>query len=172
MRGGRDKQKRQSELLRLVRQRRLTDQQQIVRLMRSRGYDVTQASISRDVRELGLVKADGRYVQLSEIGQNRTAGDLSARIDGLITSVEPAGANLVVVRTATGAASAVAVALDEHRLPDTIGTIAGDDTIFIAVRSRNAQGRVVGILKSAIPTYVGFALPAPSAEDAQESSQR
>ncbi|MBL8878270.1 MAG: hypothetical protein JNG88_04040 [Phycisphaerales bacterium] len=171
MRGGRDKQKRQADLLRLVRQRRLTDQQQIVRLMRSRGFDVTQASVSRDVRELGLVKADGRYVQLSEIAQNRTAGDLSARIDGLVTSVEPAGANLVVVRTAIGSASTVAVALDEHRLPDTIGTIAGDDTIFIAVRSRNAQGRVVSILKSAIPRYVGYSVPTSAQANGPEDSQ-
>lgn len=164
MRSGQDKQKRQAELLRLVRQRRLSDQQQIVRLMRSRGYDVTQASISRDVRELGLVKVDGRYIQLSELGQSRTAGELSERINGLVTKVEPAGANLVIVRTAVGSAGTVAVALDEHPLPDTIGTIAGDDTIFIAVRSRNAQGRVVRLLKSAIAQEVGFVRPGVAIE--------
>lgn len=67
---------------------------------------------------------------------------------GLITAVDPVGANLIVIRTRVGAASTVAVGVDGERFTDVIGTIAGDDTLFIAVRSRSGQGRVVAALKS------------------------
>jgi transcriptional regulator of arginine metabolism len=61
-------------------------------------------------------------------------------------SVEPVGANLVVIKTPVGSANVVAVDLDRKELPDIAGTVAGDDTIFVAVRSRAAQGRVMAFL--------------------------
>lgn len=67
-------------------------------------------------------------------------------LPGLVTHVDTAGSNLIVVRTAVGAASSIAVALDSRQLGEVVGTLAGDDTIFIAVRSRAAQGSVLSVL--------------------------
>ena len=142
-----DKARRQTTLRELVESHALQSQNEIVRRMRAQGFEVTQASVSRDARELGLIKIGGKYlpVQNLGIGLARPGGD---PIAGLITAVEPVGANLIIVRTTIGSASSVAVAIDADRLTDIVGTIAGDDTLFIAVRSRSAQGRVVAALKS------------------------
>ncbi|NLF06968.1 MAG: arginine repressor [Pirellulaceae bacterium] len=139
-----EKARRQAALMRLVRSRPLENQEQIVALMRQEGLKVTQASVSRDICELGLVKLAGRYVQAKKA--MNAAGDLSGKESqiGLIVGVEPVGANLVVVRTRVGAANSVAVVLDRDLKENISGTIAGDDTIFIAVRSRCDQGLVVG----------------------------
>ena len=141
-----DKAQRQAALLRLIRAAPVESQEQIVALMRREGVCVTQASVSRDIREMGLVKLAGRYVP--------AARALAAKADdapldpelGLITGVEPIGANLVVVKTRIGAASSVAGVLDYELGKIAAGTIAGDDTVFVAVRSRSDQGRAVAQL--------------------------
>lgn len=142
------KSERQALLSKLVREQPLESQEQMVELLRKKGYEVTQASVSRDLRELGLVKVNGRYVRLGKIRRPRREIEKDPRLDELITDVDAAGACLVVVRTVVGAAGTVAVALDERKLPDVVGTIAGDDTIFVAVRSRAAQGRVTAFLRA------------------------
>ncbi|MFN0136166.1 MAG: arginine repressor [Phycisphaerae bacterium] len=141
-----EKQRRQATLLRLIEQRTLRSQHEIVKLMRDSGFEVTQASISRDARELGLIKFGGRYQSTSGLAGSQLRPD--DPMAGLITAVDPVGANLIVIRTRVGAASTVAVGVDGERFTDVIGTIAGDDTLFIAVRSRSGQGRVVAALKS------------------------
>jgi transcriptional regulator of arginine metabolism len=142
-----DKVRRQAVLLRLVRQRALARQEEIVAQMRRAGFEVTQASISRDIHELGLVKVDGRYLPRANLAANAPP-NVPAAVVGMVIGVEPVGANLVVVRTTSGTASTVAVAIDEQALGGVAGTIAGDDTIFVAVRSRPAQMRVIEVLRS------------------------
>ncbi|MCG3127853.1 MAG: Arginine repressor [Phycisphaerae bacterium] len=145
-----DKLKRQQALQRLIRRRPAHNQNEIVAEMCRLGFDVTQASVSRDISELGLVKLKGRYVS-AETLTPRAAGNGRTPppepLGEMITHVDTAGASLLVVRTRTGAATPIAVALDNTRLPEIVGTIAGDDTIFVAVRSRAAQGRVRALLK-------------------------
>ncbi|MCP4589909.1 MAG: arginine repressor [bacterium] len=145
-----NKSSRQAALLTLVRRRRVASQEEMVRLLDGKGFSTTQASLSRDVRELGLVRVSGRYVPAGQLGVERPGGLLPERDSELIMSVEPIGANLIVVRTPPGAANAVAADLDSKTLPEISGTIAGDDTIFIAVRSRCAQGRLIAQLPSAV----------------------
>jgi len=117
-----------------------------VALMRREGFRVTQASVSRDIRELGLVKLSGRYVSAAR-ALAAPAEDTAPEPEfGLILGAEPIGANLVVVKTRIGAASSVAAVLDHDLGKLAAGTIAGDDTVFIAVRSRSDQGRVVAQL--------------------------
>ncbi len=152
----REKQVRQARLLQIVRERSIASQGQIVQLMRRFGLQVTQASISRDMRELGLVKIRGRYVPASGVVLGQAADPVAHELSGLITSIRPVGANLIVVRTPSGEASSVAVTLDRQQLAEVIGTLAGDDTIFIAVKSRSDQGRVVASLR-------GWARPASAA---------
>lgn len=132
--------------MRMVRSRVLANQGEMVRLLRKAGVQATQASVSRDVRELGLVKIDGRYTPAEGlVGRSDEAAGRAGH--ELITHVEVAGANLIVVRTPPGHANTVAIGLDETKLDGIIGTVAGDDTIFIAVKSRSGQGRVVATLK-------------------------
>jgi transcriptional regulator of arginine metabolism len=137
---------RQAALLRLVRQRAVESQGDLVHLLKTAGLPATQTSVSRDLRELGLVKLDGRYQRVDRVRRpHATAG--ADPLHELVSRVDPVGANLIVVRTPIGTASAVAVALDQQRSPDIAGTVAGDDTIFIAVRSRSAQGRALALLR-------------------------
>lgn len=140
------KRHRQSALLHAVRRHRASSQHELIQLLLKAGISATQASVSRDLRELGLVKVDGRYQHLPLPGRlRRTGPDDPSR--GLITSVEPIGANLIVVRTRVGAASTVAIEIDALRSAEIAGTVAGDDTILVVIRSRAAQGRALAQLR-------------------------
>lgn len=138
----REKTRRQTALRRLVKRHHAHDQQELVALLQEQGIPATQASVSRDLRELGLVKVDGEYVSAERLSRGRDG----AFRNELITSAEPVGAHLIVIHTIVGGAGAVAVEVDRRHIPDVVGTIAGDDTIFVAVRSRSAQGRVLAQL--------------------------
>jgi transcriptional regulator of arginine metabolism len=141
-----DKRKRQVALLKLVRGQVVANQNEMVRLLKAAGNAATQTSVSRDVRELGLLKVRGRYVPATQVTA-RAARQPESPLSELITTLEPAGANLIVVRTRIGAANTVAVEIDHAAIPDIVGTVAGDDTILVAVRSRSAQGRVMALLR-------------------------
>lgn len=143
----RNRSQRQAALLELVRRRAIRNQAELVQALQKKGFSATQASISRDLRDLALVKSNGRYVAANRLAGSATREPDPGSASALITAVDPVGANLIVVRTAVGAASAVAVDLDQRQIPGLVGTIAGDDTIFLAVRSRSAQGRTVALLK-------------------------
>ena len=143
------KNERQQAVRRIIRERAIGNQAELVEQLTKSGLQATQASVSRDLRELGLLKLDGRYVMPGRLNGSPSGGPASE----LITHLIPVGSNLVVVRTSAGAAGAVAAALDQRGLPEMVGTIAGDDTIFVAVRSRAAQGRLMNAVR-------GMALPA------------
>ena len=131
------KARRQTLILELVDREALHSQEQLRRRLRQRGFNATQATISRDISDLGLVKraGDGAY--------QRPGVDTSSPAVAL-TTLERAAAEflsrverveqLVVVRTGRGQAQALAEALDRARLPEAVGTIAGDDTILIIAR--------------------------------------
>jgi transcriptional regulator of arginine metabolism len=137
-----EKRRRQSALVRLVRRHAASTQLELVSMLRKAGFLANQASVSRDMRELSIVKVNGRYQPVAPRGAARGPSPGDA-LHELITEVEPIGANLIVVRTKTGAASAVAVEIDRQRSAGVAGTIAGDDTILVAVKSRSAQGQAV-----------------------------
>lgn len=141
-----EKRRRQTALLKMVRKQAVANQNEMVRLLTNGGIRATQTSISRDVRELGLVKVDGRYVPAARLVLRPPASPAENPLTELITLVEPVGANLIILRTHVGAASTVAVEIDRAASPDIAGTLAGDDTVFVAVRSRSAQGRAVALL--------------------------
>lgn len=145
-----DKAARQKILLNVVRAQKPANQHQIVSLMKRAGWKVTQASVSRDVHELGLVKANGHYALLNDLPPAPAAAvtDAAFRVRGLLVSARAVGSHLVVVRTAVAAASTVATAMDQQLTRDAVGTLAGDDTIFVAVQSRAAQTRVLQTLRA------------------------
>lgn len=135
---------RRKAILELLARADFSTQQQIARALRRRGIGATQASVSRDVRELGLVKAGGVYRPAAAQGPDAPLRE-SVRA---AASVPP---NLVVVRCDAGAAPRVGLALDRKSLPGVVGTVAGDDTVFVAVVSAEAGRRVVRLLESLIP---------------------
>src|SRR5690349_3268443 len=124
---------RRETIANLLREGEVRGQADLVRLLRKAGYDVTQSSVSRDLRELGVLKASGRYLLPSE-DLTRRQQDFGA-LAAFVRELLPAGPSLTVVKTTVGAAQSVAVAIDTARWPEVVGTISGDDTIFIATRT-------------------------------------
>lgn len=133
---------RQQTLLRLVSERDLSTQEQLVRALRSSGFRSTQATISRDVEELGLVKVprDGTHVYAAPApGPAGGADRLRRFCEDYPVEAATAGP-LVVLRSLPGTANALAAALDALRFAEVVGTLAGDDTVFVAVaRERDAR---------------------------------
>ncbi len=120
-----NKRDRQRKILSLIQARPVGTQEDLRALLESVGVPATQSSVSRDLEELGVVKHHGHYTL------PRTNG---AAVRGLL-SLDQAGDSLVIARTVPGLASAVAVEIDAAAIAEIVGTIAGEDTIFIAVRS-------------------------------------
>ena len=128
---------RQGAILRLVRQRELGTQTEVAEALRSEGFDAVQTTVSRDIAQLGLVKtrgAEGRLVYaLPGAADLDRLSELTSALRRWAVSLDATG-NLAVVRTPPGAANALARAIDEAYLSDVVGTVAGDDTIFVAAR--------------------------------------
>lgn len=131
-----DKEKRQQKLLSLIRAKPVSTQGELALHLERAGFAATQSSISRDLEELGVVKRRGRYVVPS-------AGNGGAAAARGLVSLEVAGDALVVARCEPGLASAVAVEIDGAGVKEIVGTLAGEDTIFIAVAERKAQRAVI-----------------------------
>lgn len=131
------KEQRQSRIVTLIGTRRIKKQEELASLLLAEGFHVTQSSISRDLIDLGIVKVGGRYAIPSRPRTQPGVG---------FTSVTPAGENLIVAKCETGMASAVCVRLDAAKLEGVIGTIAGEDTIFVAVADKNSQRSVIKAL--------------------------
>ena len=139
------KQARQRAILDAVADSELATQSDIVRILGKRGIHATQASVSRDIMELGLVKSGGRY-RTSPAGVGASDPELPLRT--WVRAAQSAGPNLVVVRCDPGTAQGVARALDVVTPEGVVGTVAGDDTIFVAMRSPRDGAALVGYLQS------------------------
>ena len=137
---------RRGAIVRILRAGPVRGQHELVRLLRKVGHDATQSSISRDLRDLGVLKASGRYVLPSE-EQTRTTGDF-ATLAPFVRQLRRAGPSITVLRTTTGAAQSVAVAIDRIAWPEVAGTISGDDTIFIATATARAQEVLIARLRT------------------------
>jgi transcriptional regulator of arginine metabolism len=137
-----DRRKRHLKILELISTRAVRTQEELAEALAAEGWEVTQSSVSRDIATLHLIKVEGAYRRPAAVAV--PADPNERRIaDGVLTA-ELAGEALVVLHTPPGEANRVAVALDRLAWPDVIGTIAGDDTIFLAVRNGGAQRRVLG----------------------------
>ena len=112
----------------------------LVAALSADGFGATQSSVSRDLRELGAIKTGKGYELPTE---NEDDDQQMAAVANLLRGTEPAGPNLLVVRTAIGAAQRVALALDRCKWPEVIGNIGGDDTVFVATKSGTAQKNLV-----------------------------
>jgi transcriptional regulator of arginine metabolism len=132
-----DKDRRQRTIANLIRSNALSSQEELAERLGSLGFTVTQATISRDLEQLGAVKVrrDGELsYALPDTVPSGASPRLAAVFRDWVRSVEPA-ANMVVIKTPPGSAHLVGVALDNSNLPEIVGTICGDDTAFVACRS-------------------------------------
>jgi transcriptional regulator of arginine metabolism len=123
-------------LAKIIREQAIGRQTELVAMLRKHGHAATQSSVSRDLRELGVAKLGDRYV----LPDNGTApkSDFST-LKQFVNARLTAGTNLTVLKTTVGSAQSVAVAIDTARWPEVIGTLSGDDTIFIATAGEREQ---------------------------------
>lgn len=145
-----DRRQRQLKILELISTHLIRTQEELADALAREGWEVTQSSVSRDIAALRLVKVDGAYLRPLPVTGAATSPDEARIAEGLLT-VELAGDALVVLHTPPGEANRVGAALDRLAWPDLLGTIAGDDTIFVAVRHRAAQRRVAAELRRLAP---------------------
>lgn len=143
---------RRDAILRILRDTPVRKQEELVRLLRREGHEVTQSSVSRDLRELGVLKAAGRYLPPAEAG-TRVNSDFDM-LRQFVRSLATAGPSLIVLKTTVGAAQSVAAAIDKAEWPEVVGTLSGDDTIFLATDTSRAQAQAVARLREV------FRLPA------------
>ena len=138
------KKKRLDKILEIIKNNEIETQAELAAMLRNSGFNVTQATVSRDIRELGLIKTPA-----SKGGQKYKAGTpvneeqrRFIRVMGESVQSVDTAQNILVIKTGSGMAMSVALALDNLRLPEVVGTIAGDDTIMAAVRT-SEEARVL-----------------------------
>ena len=141
------KAERQDAILRAIEENHIDTQEQLAEALRQAGMQVTQATISRDIRELGLSKialgnGNSRYatlVRTDDVEKNERLGRIFAES---VLSVAQAY-NLIIIKTLSGSGSAAAELIDSLPWPEIVGTLAGDNTIFVAVQSREKVHAVI-----------------------------
>jgi transcriptional regulator of arginine metabolism len=131
---------RRAAILRIIRESTVHKQDELVKVLRRQGFEATQSSVSRDLRELGVAKAGDRYIVPS--GEEAASDNPFTAVAHFVVDVRTAGSSLTVVKTTTGTAQSVAVTIDESAWPEVVGTISGDDTIFIATDDGRAQRKL------------------------------
>jgi transcriptional regulator of arginine metabolism len=134
---------RRELILGWVRERRVKNQSELLEMLGSRGIDVNQATLSRDLRAMGLLKGPGGYELPAATAPAADEGAMAlwSAIQGWLRSATQAQ-NLVVVRTPPGGANALAIALDKAGWKEVLGTIAGDDTVIVVAR-KGAEARKI-----------------------------
>ena len=137
---------RRDAIVRILRMAAVGRQAELVELLHREGFDATQSSVSRDLRELGVVKGADRY--LLPAAEDALTPSHFEDVRSFMKGYRAAGPTLTVLRTTTGAAQSVAIAIDKAHWPEIVGTIAGDDTIFIATESTRAQRKLHDHLRS------------------------
>jgi transcriptional regulator of arginine metabolism len=139
---------RQGQILKLIRTKRIGTQDELGRELRETGIETTQVTLSRDIRELGLAKTADGY---REILPDPTGPSLAQVMAEYLLDVRLAQ-NIVILKTSTGSANSLAVALDQEDWAEVAGTVAGDDTVFIACwdnqRAKTIQERLLGYLNN------------------------
>ena len=146
------KSERQAKILEIIASKEVETQEQLLLELKNAGYDTTQATVSRDIKELRVVKeltSFGTYRYTTSVREG--AGTFSARLNTIfrecITSYDYAQ-NMVIIKTMPGLASAAASAVDAMNMSVVVGTLAGDDTVFLVMRDSNAAAAFCGEIKN------------------------
>ena len=147
---------RQAKILELIVKNEIGTQEELTARLEEAGFNATQATVSRDIREMKLTKiADGagklRYVAFKSTEEDMNEKYIRIFLDGFV-SMDNAG-NILVIKTVSGMAMAVAAAMDHFDFPEVVGSIAGDDTIMCAIRSLDDTVYIMGKLKRIIEQH-------------------
>ncbi len=141
---------RHSKIIELIQSKEISTQEELLKELRAIGFNVTQATVSRDIRELRLVKIlskSGNYCYaVSDVKKTDVKSALEPLFSTSVLSVENAG-NLVVIKTVSGMAQAVCTSIDAAGFGDIVGSIAGDDTIFLAAKTPEKAVGIASNLK-------------------------
>lgn len=142
---------RQSRILQIIKQENIETQEELVDALRSYNMDVTQATVSRDIKELGILKVSTghggqKYVPMSQSGEGASGRLMTIFVEAIL-SIDNAN-SFVILKTLPGLAQAAAAALDSMHMEQVLGCIAGDDTIFVATRSDKEAAQLKSILLS------------------------
>ncbi|MBO4868484.1 MAG: arginine repressor [Clostridia bacterium] len=151
--GIKTKKVRQAKILEIIGKYRISTQDELAEHLRREGFESTQATVSRDIRELQLLKSadgNGEYVYTAPDVGSSAAGSKSARVLADAVTGTAIASNLLVIRTYAGMANAACAAIDTMGWPQVVGSIAGDDTIFIACPTQGDAVELSGILKEII----------------------
>jgi len=140
--------KRRQAILDILGSGAIARQSELVRQLNAQGIEATQSSVSRDFRELGIVKLDNGYGRVERNATSSTSNDIPVE---LVRDIQTAGSSLTVIKTAIGAAQRVALFIDRSEWPEIVGTVSGDDTIFVATRNGHDQNTLLGRLRSTLP---------------------
>ena len=131
------KKRRQQRILEIVTEKKIEKQEELVEILKQEGFDVTQATISRDIKELRIVKAlgedGGYYYAAHNIMEKSSRQSYNILTDSIISADN--AVNIVVIKCISGRAAAVCATIDEMERSKIVGTIAGDDTIFIVLKN-------------------------------------
>ncbi|MEE9392125.1 MAG: hypothetical protein V3W41_06440 [Planctomycetota bacterium] len=138
------KQQRQEMIVEIVKSKEVHNQLELIRLLEARGITATQSSVSRDIHELSIAKVDGRYV-VAVLPITSSDGDVIEEnpAHAFVTTLAPAGQNLLIVNTMPGGGKAVGRSIQNARWPEVLGLICGGDTLFIAVPDKREQLRLM-----------------------------
>lgn len=143
--------KRQQVILEIIEKREVGTQGELVALLEEAGYDATQATVSRDIKELELVKVSGTEKKYKYVKADGSSHKISAKYGNIfkecVLSIRSAS-NLIVIKTVTGGANSACAFVDHLNLPQIIGTLAGDDTIFTVVVDGEDVKAIVRLLES------------------------
>lgn len=132
------KYQRQAKIMELVKKYDIETQEELTERLSAEGFNVTQGTVSRDIREMNLTKvatlSGGQKYAIQNVGQQELPESYKRALNSGIVSIDTAE-NIIVIKTVSGMAMAVAAALDNMEISGLVGTIAGDDTVFVAVKS-------------------------------------
>ena len=132
---------RQKAILDLVRDKDIASQEELLEGLLARKIDVSQSTLSRDIQELGLAKSGGYYTTMGSEPSRSSDDNVRRTIREYLTDVGVAQ-NLVILKSGPGHASTISRAIDEARWEEVVGSLAGDDTVFVAVRTERESKRV------------------------------
>jgi transcriptional regulator of arginine metabolism len=137
---------RQEAICQILRAGSAGTQRFLVEELTALGFEATQSSVSRDLKDIGAVKTVAGYELPS---RSHSAEDEIANVADLLRGLKPAGPNLLVIKTAIGAAQRVALVLDRCCWPEIVGNVGGDDTVFVATGNASAQKNLISKIERA-----------------------
>jgi transcriptional regulator of arginine metabolism len=142
------KKARQGRILEITRKRLVRSQEALSSLLKREGVEVTQSTLSRDIRELGLVKVRGSYQVSGELHSAPPDEVLRRAFEQFVVRTGVSG-NMLMIKTSPGNAHSLGVVMDAAQWPEVLGTVAGDDTVFVLLRNsslgRRVQARIRGL---------------------------